>query len=144
VKIVRLVGLALLAFAASANAVDQRAENRAQAEATVIVELMRDDTGPIVVDLPPADITAIKTASPQLSQRLLTRHEFDRKYRGWKSAPKGTSDISISVVRIDSNSAVIVAGSPLIGVSGSRDRFVLKKQRGKWRIVHRDRNYEVA
>jgi hypothetical protein len=119
------------------------AQDRAKAEGTVIFEMLkeRSDMVKIVtVDLPTHEVALIRQAVPELAKMLLSTAEAGPP----RKVPRSRAEISLSVIKIDSIDATILAGTPLIGLSGSRDRFILKRKGGRWQIVRRDRNYEMA
>jgi hypothetical protein len=136
-------GIFLACFVHATKAMD---EDRAKVEGIVLLELIKNKHAAplVVVDMRAAEIEQIQAATPMLRNRLMSRRQFKTRYGTWKNAPPGSLDISISIAEISPLQAVILAGSPMIGTSGSRDRFTLKKLMGRWVIVKRDSNYETA
>ena len=73
----------------------------------------------------------------------MPQEEFQATYgQHLKTAPSA-QDLSLKVIEIHENEAVILGGMLLKGVSGSRDRFTLKQANGKWVLVKRE-PYEIS
>jgi hypothetical protein len=123
-----------------------RTADRAQVQGVVLLELMKDDRSVpvVVVDVPAQDLQAIMRTTPALRNKLISKEQFQAKYGSWKKAPLRGSEYSLRIETISASHATVMAGEPLIGVSGSQDRFILRKVWGKWTVVKRLRNQEMA
>ena len=137
------LALALLVFCSLSASGANDPKDRASAEGIVILALLEDRSDTLqtlVVDLPSPEVALIRQSLPKLRVKLLSEDEAKPE----RKLPPSHSHITIKLVKIDSTHATILGGTPFVSLSGSVDRFVLKKTKGKWRIVHRDRNYEIA
>ena len=121
-------------------------EDRAEIEGVVLLDLVKNRAAAplIVVDLATSEVENIRRATAALRNKLMSRPEFLRKYRSWANAPRGSAEFSLTIDEIQPRRAIVLAGTPMIGVSGSRDRFTLSKRRAKWIIIRREANYQVA
>jgi len=122
-------------------------EDRARAEGAVILEMLKGRSNVLnvlTIDLPNREVSLIRQLVPQPAKILRSTTEAKSTSEPPGRLSESSAEISVTVIEIDSARATILAGTALIGLSGSRDRFLLKKQNGRWVVIRRDRNYEVA
>jgi hypothetical protein len=145
-KLPYLICLSFLTTAHYAHCSDAVGGRRAQAEGVVIREFAKGyaNNKLIVLDLPFDEVQRIGQATPELRNKLISQKEFIARYKSWKNAPDGADEITIQVVSMGPKTAVVLAGTPFISLSGSTDRFSLKWRSGHWIITKRQRGYEIA
>jgi len=143
-KLSYLICLSFLTTAHCADCSDAVAEQRAQAEGVVVREFAKDyaNNKLILLNLPFDEVQRIGQATPELRNKLISKKKFMARYKSWKNAPDGADEITIQVLSMGPKTAVIIAGTPFISLSGSRDRF--KWRSGHWIITKRQRGYEIA
>jgi len=118
--------------------------NRAQAEGVVLHELEKvyHPKYVLVVYLPTEEVEKIAKNTPNLSHKIISKAEYDAKYKHSDQAPE-TCSVTLETVELSNSSALILGGVPFYSLSGWQDKFYLKKVQGKWTIVKREK-YLVA
>jgi hypothetical protein len=141
----QIVGLCSLVLATTSLAAESPSANdRSQVEAAALLVLAgeRSPEPYIIVNLPSTEVAAIKKQAPSLNN-LMSEKEFYSKFRNPKQRP-GYFALTVEIVKLTQRDAVVLAGTPFVSLSGSRDRFVLRKVRGHWRIISREKDYEIS
>jgi hypothetical protein len=135
-----------VASACIANGVNSLQADRAAVEAAVIQTLSRNwsqRADLVITDLQRNDVEQIRQLLPELRHRLFSEGEFRSLVSRHSARFKNSIAVSVEVVQVNRIRAEVVAGTPLSGLSGARDRFFLVKRKGLWFIVRRE-PFEIA